>query len=308
MTEHLLRLQGPGVRGRRVSAALLRDLLDALVDGVRQSVRLGVDGRSTAQGHAPAWLDAAASFDLVEVREGSTELVLQAAPLASAAPDRFKQTEMFAAVDPAANCLDVFELSLADALGARGDSDRFDDQLVGTFESFGRVFRHGVESLELGARGACRIDRAALDTFRKLRREIPPARRVVVAGKLDVLRHSDRVFTLVLDSGAIVRAVVASDEIDLRALGELWGRTARISGLAAFRPSGALLRVDADRIEAAVGDTSLWSRMPTPLSQELDTRALHRPQGPRSGVNAIFGQWPGDESDDDLLRMLGELS
>jgi hypothetical protein len=33
-----------------------------------------------------------------------------------------------------------------------------------------------------------------------------------------------------------------------------------------------------------------------------------RPQGPRSGINAIFGAWPGDETDDEVFAMLEEMS
>ena len=81
-----------------------------------------------------------------------------------------------------------------------------------------------------------------------------------------------------------------------------------MSGVAKFRPSGTLLRVDADRIEAASGAASLWSRLPTPLLRDLDTRKLTVPQGPRSGVAAVWGQWPGDESDEEFLDALAHVS
>jgi hypothetical protein len=32
------------------------------------------------------------------------------------------------------------------------------------------------------------------------------------------------------------------------------------------------------------------------------------PQGPRSGINAIFGRWPGDESDEEIMEALERLS
>jgi hypothetical protein len=307
MSEHILRLKGAGARGRRVSGPLLRDALDALVDGLRHSVRLGVDGRSSSQGPAPAWLEQATAFDVVEIRKGSTEIVLQARSLAESAPDKFRQIEMFSAVDPSDCCFDVLGASLADALAERRDSDRYDDQLVGGLESFGRVLRHGVEVVELEAGGTHRIDPLALETFRRLRREMPEDRRVVVAGKLDLLRHSDLVFTIVLDSGATVRGVVAGDDVDLGVLASLWGQPARVSGTAKFRPSGSVLRIDADRVEPADGDGAVFSRMPMPLLRTLDVRALRRPQGPRSGVNAIIGEWPGDESEEEVLAALGDL-
>jgi hypothetical protein len=45
-----------------------------------------------------------------------------------------------------------------------------------------------------------------------------------------------------------------------------------------------------------------------PLVGRIDLKALHVPQGPRSGINAIIGKWPGNESEEEVLAMLEELS
>ena len=45
-----------------------------------------------------------------------------------------------------------------------------------------------------------------------------------------------------------------------------------------------------------------------PLVGRLDLKALHVPQGPDSGINAIMGKWPGDESEEEILALLEELS
>lgn len=308
MRAHQLKLDGPGARGRRISGPLLRDLLDALVDGIRQTVRLGVDGRSVAHGPPPAWLEEATAFDLVDVREGSTDLVIETRSLAQALPDKFRQVEMFAALNPDETCFEIMVGSLEDALMARTDSDRFDEHVINTFESFGRLFRYGIDVISFSDGKECRIDREAIEGFRRLRRNIPADQRVIVEGKLDVLRHSDRVFTILLDSGASVRGVVAKEAIDLSALASLWGKRARISGTAKFRPSGSVLRIEADQIEVATPGSDLFSRMPASMTTGLDVRALRQPQGPRSGIAAIFGQWPGDESEEEVLAAISELS
>jgi hypothetical protein len=41
---------------------------------------------------------------------------------------------------------------------------------------------------------------------------------------------------------------------------------------------------------------------------DLDPRELRKPQGPRSGLAAIVGQWPGDETDEQVRAALAELS
>ncbi len=42
--------------------------------------------------------------------------------------------------------------------------------------------------------------------------------------------------------------------------------------------------------------------------RKLDRRALYRPQTPSSGINAIMGRWPGDESEEEILAALEKLS
>ena len=82
-----------------------------------------------------------------------------------------------------------------------------------------------------------------------------------------------------------------------------------MTGVATFRPSASVLRIEAERIERAnARDLSLWSGDPRPTFGILEDRALRRPQGPRSGVNAIFGRLADVESDDDIIAALDRLS
>lgn len=44
------------------------------------------------------------------------------------------------------------------------------------------------------------------------------------------------------------------------------------------------------------------------LVRKLDLESLHQPQGPDTGINAIIGKWPGDESEEEILTLLEKLS
>ena len=47
-----------------------------------------------------------------------------------------------------------------------------------------------------------------------------------------------------------------------------------------------------------------------PLVGKLDINALHQPQGPDSGINAIIGKWPGDDdlSEEEFIALVEEIS
>lgn len=44
------------------------------------------------------------------------------------------------------------------------------------------------------------------------------------------------------------------------------------------------------------------------ILKKFDPSVLDRPQGPDSGLNAVMGKWPGDETDEEILALLEELS
>jgi len=251
------------------------------------------------------WLDRAATF-VVEIQPGSTQLVLDAEKLGDLVPEKFARLSTFEPLDPRATCLDVFVEALDDALAGKPDSDLYDDGLVETLTRFARVLDHDVDSFEI-RNGRTRIfDRQSVDSLRQLRRSIPADQRVRVAGKLDLLKHSNRIFALLMP-GIDLRGVVVADA-DFTRFGQLLGQQVIVSGTAKFRPSGKVLRVEAEQIVAAEGDTTPWESAPQPLFSELETRSLRVPQGPRSGVAALFGQWPGDETDEDFESAVRDLS
>ena len=44
------------------------------------------------------------------------------------------------------------------------------------------------------------------------------------------------------------------------------------------------------------------------LVRKLDLDALRQPQGPETGINAIIGKWPGDESEEEIIALIEEIS
>ncbi len=308
MPNYYIRLIGPGSRGRRVSGELLRDVLDVLVDGARKAVRLRFEGKSGGPGPAPAWVGRAASFDFVETEAGSTIVQLDAPALADVAADWVAQGEMFDDIPRDATGLGLFRNSVSEALEGRVESDAFDPALLATIEDWQAVFAYGIEEIEFGnaSTPVTRITQARIETARRLRRETPAPQRVRVTGWLDAIRHHDRMFTIKLEDGVTLRGI--AEGVEPHILASLFGKKATVSAQAVFRPSGRVLRLEADHIEPAGEDFSLWSTEPKALNQPLSEQTLRVPQGPRSGLNSVMGKWPGDESDEEIFRILEDLS
>jgi hypothetical protein len=312
MLNYTLLLHGLQSTGEGLPGALLRDLLDAVDRGAKGAVRLRLEGRSSARGgFPPAWVNEAAAFRMAGFHRGTPGVVLRIPTLREALPQRFAQEDLFPPVDPGDSALTLMGRSLGDALSGNADSDAYDPPLLRSFEEFREVFRHGVTALEIrnGApdRPALMVTPDGIRVVQRLHRQTPRSQRIRIAGKVDAIRYSDRAFTLILDSGEQIRGVLAEGEPEV--LAPFFGRVALVSGTAQFRPSGSLLRVDAEQLQPGTDqDLALWSESPRPLFATADAQELRRPQGPRSGINAIIGAWPGEETDDEIVAMLEEMS
>ncbi|MBW3569853.1 MAG: hypothetical protein KY467_01990 [Gemmatimonadetes bacterium] len=312
MLHYTLLLNGFQGPGEGLPGALLRDLLHAVDRGAKGAVRLRLEGRSSAKGgFPPAWVTEAAAFRMAGFHRGTPGVELRFPTLLEALPQRFTQADLFPPVDPGDSALSLMGRSLGEALSGNEDSDAYDPPLLRTFEEFREVFRHGVESVEIRNgrpdRPSVTVTPEGIRTVKRLHRQIPRSQRVRIAGKVDAIRHSDRAFTLVMQSGQQIRGVLAEGEPEV--LAPYFGQVAVVNGIAQFRPSGSLLRIDADLLQpGGEQDLALWSESPRPVFGTADPRELRRPQGPRSGINAIIGAWPGDETDEEIFELLEEMS
>lgn len=305
---HEIKLKGPAIHPERISGPLFHDLLHIFVEGTQRALRFRIEGRSTARGTQPTWLRSAAQFDLlIEPQAEPGVFRVESRPLAQALPASLHASGALAELDPSRTAVDLFEGGLEDALAGATDSDKFDEGLVETFSTFARLFDQGVEAIEIINGRTIPINSEGVERVVRLRRQIPPPQAVRIAGTLDTIRHSDRVFTLVLESGAVVKG--DAERLDPAQMAALFGQEVVVSGMAVFRPSGSVLRIEAEQMQqVSPQQASLWSRMPKPILAPLDTRSLRSPQDERSGLNAIYGRWPGDESEEELVAALEGLS
>ncbi|MBB6143987.1 hypothetical protein HNQ77_001936 [Silvibacterium bohemicum] len=133
--------------------------------------------------------------------------------------------------------------------------------------------------------------------------QTPTPRQVRVVGKLDMVRHSTRSFGLLLADGTEVRGILSDGDPDL--LQRYFGGEITIFGKAVYRPSGTLLRIDAQEIVDTVEGRTAFSHVPLALTHQ--PRQDRKTQTSKNGVSAFFGSWPGTETDQELLAALEEL-
>lgn len=285
-----------GAHASDLSLGVLRDLADLVVEGSSRAARLAAEGRSTARGTAPPWLGESSDVRLVGLREGSLTLDVTARSLAESAPGIFTTLS-------GETAFDLLMVAVDDALHGRRDSERLDLGMLQTLIKTRSLFGRGPSQLRItrASGGTVEFSEGAVESFQKLAAETPSPRVDRIVGLLDSLTMSTRTGLLKLDDGTSLRGDIAAS-VDLDRLKGLLGFEVVVEGTVAFRPSGRPQRIEIDHVAPAGPRDLLWRRTPR---GELGHEQLVLPS---EGLDHLFGQWPGDEDDEQVFAALRELA
>jgi hypothetical protein len=305
-------LKGEQHWGSKPPAAAVGEVMRLVPAAVQFSIRMAFEGRSTIQGARPAWLEAASDVRFVDL-EGTddTTLLFEMPQLGEAAPDLYAQRELWPSrPEPTDTGFDLLGDVVSDVSHANADSERFDNPLLRKLGRFDRALKGSFQSMDIvagrySAAAPATITRQVIETAKELTNTTPPSQAVRVYGRLDMIRASTQSFALKLTNGDEVRAV--SEGFDVGCLTEFFQKNVLVLGKAVYRPSGRPLRIDATGVMIAGDDQKFFSRVPPPRVMP-ERRTARRPLPGKGGVAAIFGKWPGDESDREIDAALAELS
>lgn len=309
---HTVRLTSPERYGHRAPPAAVGELLRKLPTAVREAVRMRFAGRSTNRGRQPAWLAPVTDIRFVGY-EGNEDTLLyfEAPPFGEAAVELYRQPELWPTKPPPEDTgFDLLGDVLTDVAAEAEDSERFDQPLLKRLIRIWRGLERGFDGAYLSGHrytetAPARLTEATIEAAERLDAETPAPQRVRVAGRLDMIWQSRQGFLLKLDDGTEVRGLLGDGELsDLK---DLFNQRVVVHGRAIYRPSGRLLRLDAELIENGANESAFWSRIPAAKGLKLDLKQILQPQTPTTGTAAIFGKWPGDETETELLDALKRM-
>ena len=313
--ERSFRLEADEGLGGKPRPELIGPILTHLHDTLQDTVRMGFLHSSRARGRVPAALKSAADVRyLGHSADGANATLLhfQVAPFGEAAAELFNQQRLWdEGPQPDQTAFELLGSALCDVAGHRADSNRFDPALLRRIASYRRMFGRGrlqriaLPDTVLPQPG--QLDSSVANAAKELSDATPTSQRVRITGRLDLMGASQGVLKLHLEPGAIVTAIWEGDT-PLETLTSFFNRDVVIEGLAVFRPSGSLLRVDADAIAAAKTSDEFFRHLPTGvLDRDFAKLAQLRP-GEKSVYARILGSIPGEESDEEFAAAVEALS
>jgi len=309
------RLEAAEGLGKFPRPELIGPVLSHLHNTLQDTVRMGFLHSSRARGRVPSSLKAACDVRFLgHSADGETATLLHFAvpDFGSAAPEVFRQQRLWEdGPEPEQTVFELLGAALADVAARREDSSRYDAGLLRRFQRYRPMFGRGqltrIALPDTQAHESAALDAAVTHAARELSASTPASRRVRVAGRLDVMGASQGVLKLEVRPGVVV-AGVWDGEGAVDGLKDYFNQDVVIEGLAVYRPSGSLLRLDVQAI-AAAGPADEYFRAVPGGQPRLDvSRALRLRPGEVSPYARIFGSIPAEESDEDFLAAVEALS
>jgi hypothetical protein len=305
-----LRLETRPESRKRLSLDLCGLVMTRFNPLMASSVRMALDGSSSATGRPPKWFERASDFHFVDyTTDGDdTLLVIELPTLGEACEDLYRQAEIWdTRPAPEQTAFEVLAKVVSEVAAECGESSWFDRALLRRFGSLRSLFDGELRAVRIPFLASpAVITSGVIAAAANLVSLTPPSRQVRIVGKLDMIRHSTRSFGLTMDSGEEIHGVLKSED-SIHELREFFGQRVLALGQAVYRPSGRLLRIDAVEVEPAVNAPLLWSKVPPPQAAKPAKSRDRLGTGPRHGVAAFFGTWPGEESGAELAAAVRNL-
>lgn len=269
---------------------------------------------SRARGRVPGVLRAAADVRFVRHEgegDAATRLYFVVPTFGEAAHELFEQRRLWDdGPKQEQTAFELFGSALNDVAARRTDSNRFDPGLLRRISRYRRVLKRGIEWIDLPdvqLEESPRLDATVVRAASELEAITPSARRVRIVGRLDVMGASQGVLKLDVRPGQIVTALWDGPE-PLESLRDHFNRDVVLEGVAVFRPSGALLRVDADAIAAASPADDFFRTLPRGVPARDYRRLARLKPGEPSAYAQILGSIPAEEPDEDFAAAIDALS
>jgi hypothetical protein len=291
----------------------LKEISDALLHGSERALRLSVEGASVRKGKIPGWLSKSLEFTITGISKGSTVLEIEAPTLAQSALEQVQQqTLWYTLPNPEDTAISLLSRSVRDATSGQMESEHYDRGVLTALLSFETPLKKYISDIEVNSetkqRDNFKIGQKELDKVSWIKAETPEPHAVVIAGSFNLIEHTQGRFQLSLEDGRNIpgRADLSFVTHDL--MRTLWGKKVTAKGVAHFNPSGKIRFIEAQIIKSFEPGEEVFENL-------LEIRSLHgvveeqkRKQQLRSPLKEIWGQWPGEESIDEILSQLKEMS
>jgi hypothetical protein len=307
--KYKLRLEGLNSAEGTISTRALYELLKQFTSFAERGLRLAIEGHGTKTGPSPKWLEKATYFTFTGIEIGSTLLDIEAPVLEEAIPDLDFQKDLWGKVpEPQDTAISFISRSVRDMSIENLESDYYDASVLTSLLEMKQFFIEHAKKIDIHCEERITedflIDLPVIEKVEKLKIRIPESRALMLSGILEQIRYSKKRFQLAMSNGQVIPGQINEEYIDVEELRNLWGKKVSIKGLVHFKPSGRIRLLEAQMLKLMTGGEEIFEVVPITQTEFEFTRTVATESTRRDWLKTLTGQWPGDESIDELINEL----
>ncbi|MBI2927892.1 MAG: hypothetical protein HYY24_19555 [Verrucomicrobia bacterium] len=307
--KYQLRVEGLPTPDGTISVRALLELLRGLTECAERGLRLAIEGASVKVGRTPAWLDKAVNLVFSGLEKGSTVLDLEAPTLGDVLGAGLQQQDFWNQPPaPDDTALSLFAKSVRDTTAENLESEFYDAGVLRALLNLKPFFKSEAKSAELTAPGRPQehvvLSMAGMEKAERLKTVTPDPQAFIVSGHLDAIKHSQKRFQLVLPEGKVIPGRINEEFMTAEALRQFWGKEVTINGIVHFKPSGKVQLLQAHLIKPKEHGEEIFGEVPAVQTEAEFVTNAFEPAEKRDWLKEVWGEWPGDESAEEILEGL----
>jgi len=302
-----IKLSGAEADDGSIELGRLIDIAQSLKDISAGALQVRLLGASFQKGRKSEQITKALKIRLSDLKQGSTVLELKCEPFIANAigqQGNLYEPELTEAL-PNQTPIGLFVEAFKEALEVKDEYTYLDKPLLKKLKSFEKIFLSASETITFTNQGSLEPFELRKKDFKKinvLEESIPEPQEIIVNGVIDELKYTKSRVGIAIADG-IVNGVL-SDEIEPDSVSRFWGKKVTISGRAHYQPNGKISFVFIERLFEPSEADNYFSKgsLKETVEQQIQ-RQLKAHKGVNR-LNEIVGQWPGDETIEEILNGL----
>lgn len=302
-----IRLAGADQDDGKIELDRLVQLAQSITNIARGALQVKLVGISNEKGRRSEKISTALKIRLSDLKKGSTILELECDPFKSTLegqPGNLFKSEILEQLPDKTPMSLVIE-AFREAMNYDEDSTFLDKPLLKKLKDFKKIFVSNDELLTISNGGSIPEITLRKSDFKKigvLEESIPEPQEIVINGVVEELKYSKLRVGIATKQG-LVNAVL-SEELEPMDISKYWGQELTIAGRMHFLPSGKPSFIYIERIFNPNEFDGYFSKTVHKLNIEQQIQKKIKHQKHNNLLGDIVGQWPGDESIEEILKDL----
>ncbi len=302
-----IKLSGAEQDDGKIDLQRLILLAQSITDIAKSALQIRLLGISTERGRTSDKISKALKIKLADLKKGSTILELECESFSETLKGEqgnFFKPQILEELPNQTPVALVIE-SFRDALNYKEDANHLDKALLKKLKNFERIIVSKDEQITFANQGSSPELNLTKKDFQKiqvLEESIPEPQEIIINGVVDELKYSKLRVTIATKEG-IINGIL-SDEFEPENISKYWGKNLTIAGTAYYQPSGKMSFLYIERLYEPSEADKYFSKPSRKETVEQQIQRQQKQLKQNNHLSEIVGQWPGDESIEEILNAL----